>query len=194
MTKHDVFAVTWQGGGGYGDPLDRDPEAVHRDVKAAWVSKEAAKVIYGVITDGATLDAAATAKERSSVRAQRVDGLKNDASKLFKGKPFRSIGANLHLARDSRGVHVITTAGWILCTGSTRWRAGAVSKTLDALPPEYNIRLHERLAVTLHFCPASGTLLAVDVHEKGVEPVDDIVLDLGALEAAEGSRKAEAVV
>ena len=33
--------------------------------------------------------------------------------------------------------------------------------------------------------PASGTLLAVDVHEKGMKPLDDAVLDLAALEKAQ---------
>jgi N-methylhydantoinase B len=189
MTNRDVFAVTWQGGGGYGDPIDRDPEAVHSDVKAGWVSVEAAKVIYGVLTDGEKLDADATKRQRSALREQRVGPLKTDPAKVFKGKPFRSLGANLHLVRDAKGVHVVTTAGWILCTDTTRWRAGAVSSTLEALPPEYNIKLHERLAVTLQYCPASGTLLAVDVHEKGVKPLDDVVLDLAALEKAEGKER-----
>jgi N-methylhydantoinase B len=182
MSNRDVFAVTWQGGGGYGDPLDRDPEAVRRDVNAGWVSAEAAKLIYGVLTDGSTLDAAATGKQRAALRRQRVGRLRDDAAGLFKGRPFRALGANLHLARDARGVHVVTTAGWILCSNTTRWRAGAVSATLDALPAEHNIKLHEGLAMTLYYCPASGTLLAVDVHEKGMKPVDDAVLDLAALE------------
>ena len=37
------------GGGGYGDPLERDPEAVLRDVLERWVSARAAHDIYGVV-------------------------------------------------------------------------------------------------------------------------------------------------
>ena len=33
MTNRDVFAVSWQGGGGYGDPLERDLNAVENDVR-----------------------------------------------------------------------------------------------------------------------------------------------------------------
>jgi N-methylhydantoinase B len=36
------------GGGGWGDPLTRDPALVLRDVLAGWVSREAAEQVYGV--------------------------------------------------------------------------------------------------------------------------------------------------
>jgi N-methylhydantoinase B len=36
------------GGGGYGDPLARDPEAVAEDVREGWVSRERALSVYGV--------------------------------------------------------------------------------------------------------------------------------------------------
>jgi N-methylhydantoinase B len=37
------------GGGGYGDPLERDPAAVLEDVLERWVSREAASDVYGVV-------------------------------------------------------------------------------------------------------------------------------------------------
>ncbi len=40
--------MNYAGGGGYGDPKDRDPEEVRRDVRAGYVTPEAAKEIYGV--------------------------------------------------------------------------------------------------------------------------------------------------
>ena len=36
------------GGGGVGDPQERDPQAVLRDVVDGYVSVEAAKAVYGV--------------------------------------------------------------------------------------------------------------------------------------------------
>ncbi|MSS72747.1 MAG: hydantoinase B/oxoprolinase family protein [Candidatus Latescibacteria bacterium] len=44
------------GGGGFGDPLLRDPEAVARDVKNDKVSLKAAREQYGVVMDGATFE------------------------------------------------------------------------------------------------------------------------------------------
>ena len=55
------------GGGGYGNPMDRDPARVARDVALGYVSPEAAARDYGVAVgpDG-MLDAAATAAMREA--------------------------------------------------------------------------------------------------------------------------------
>ncbi|MSQ70702.1 MAG: hydantoinase B/oxoprolinase family protein [Betaproteobacteria bacterium] len=53
-------------GGGFGPPLERDPEAVRMDVFRGYVSREKAESIYGVIVTAAgELDVAATAKRRA---------------------------------------------------------------------------------------------------------------------------------
>ena len=43
ITNHDVFSVTWQGGGGWGDPIDRDPVQVLADLNARAISRDAAR-------------------------------------------------------------------------------------------------------------------------------------------------------
>ena len=61
------------GGGGCGDPLDRDPDRVLRDVRDEVVGVEAACDTYGVVLDasGARVDAARTASRRRSLREAR---------------------------------------------------------------------------------------------------------------------------
>ncbi|MGI9523373.1 MAG: hydantoinase B/oxoprolinase family protein [Hyphomicrobiaceae bacterium] len=49
--KGDVFRHIHAGGGGWGDPLDRDPEAVLRDVRNGFLSTERALADYGVVVD-----------------------------------------------------------------------------------------------------------------------------------------------
>src|SRR5262245_9464873 len=68
----DVVVMRSAGGGGYGDPLDRDPERVRADVAAGYVSPERARDGYGVAlrADG-TVDAAETARLRSELAAAR---------------------------------------------------------------------------------------------------------------------------
>jgi len=56
------------GGGGYGDPLERDPERVRKDVAERWISRDAAKRVYGVVVGDdelSTVDLPATAALRS---------------------------------------------------------------------------------------------------------------------------------
>jgi N-methylhydantoinase B len=62
---HEVIRLWSGGGGGYGDPLTRDPAAVARDVSAGLVSRERAAEVYGVALDGDEVDPAATARLRN---------------------------------------------------------------------------------------------------------------------------------
>lgn len=63
----DRLIVEMPGGGGYGDPRDRDPESVADDVRNGLVTADCARADYGVVVqaDGA-LDRSATDKLRSS--------------------------------------------------------------------------------------------------------------------------------
>ena len=65
------------GGGGYGDPLERDPDLVRRDVLRHWISAARARDVYGVVFAAEELDATlavdakATQGARSRLRAER---------------------------------------------------------------------------------------------------------------------------
>jgi N-methylhydantoinase B len=56
------------GGGGWGDPLDREPARVLRDVRDGVVSAAAAREVYGVALAGGGVDEAATAALRGEMR------------------------------------------------------------------------------------------------------------------------------
>ena len=59
------------GGGGWGDPLERDPKAVQHDVAEEFISAEAALRDYGVVlTAGHKLDLEATNQRRASMKAK----------------------------------------------------------------------------------------------------------------------------
>jgi N-methylhydantoinase B len=68
----DVVIMQSAGGGGYGDPLARDPERVRRDLQGGYVSPERARAGYGVVlTPGGEVDPAATEAERKRLAAAR---------------------------------------------------------------------------------------------------------------------------
>jgi N-methylhydantoinase B len=182
ITNRDVFAVSWQGGGGWGDPLERDLQSVERDVAAGLVSPNAAKQIYGVVLSGGKVDAKASEESRQRMRLERVGSFDQDPAKFIKPPFLGAISESLFLARDEKGFHVVTKAGYLLASNDTRWRSGARAAVLDSLPAEYGIVLHNNLSITAYYCPATGTLLCVDVHERGKQPVDDVVLDLSSAE------------
>ena len=70
--KNDVLYMRMSSGGGYGDPLDREPERVLIDIENGIVSLQEAREIYGVVVAREALDAAATGELRSSLRRERL--------------------------------------------------------------------------------------------------------------------------
>ncbi|MGD9024083.1 MAG: hypothetical protein PVG52_04520, partial [Desulfobacterales bacterium] len=68
----DVIQFVSAGGGGYGDPQERDPHAVELDVRNEYVSIERAEADYGVIIDPATLKV--DLEKTQELREQRKRG------------------------------------------------------------------------------------------------------------------------
>jgi len=66
----DVYSVRCAGGGGYGDPTERDPAAVLKDVQGGVVSSASAYDVYGVAlsSDGTSVAAAETDAKRRQLR------------------------------------------------------------------------------------------------------------------------------
>lgn len=61
------------GGGGYGDPLDREPERVLADVREGYVTRARAENVYGVIIgDELVVEPEATSIQRAKLRRARV--------------------------------------------------------------------------------------------------------------------------
>lgn len=74
IKRGDVYRHELPGGGGWGDPLERDPARVLRDVRNELVSLRAAREDYGVVLDveHRKIDEAPTASLRAELRARRV--------------------------------------------------------------------------------------------------------------------------
>jgi N-methylhydantoinase B/oxoprolinase/acetone carboxylase alpha subunit len=64
----DAYTLYASGGGGWGDPRERDPEPVRVDVLNEFVSRESAENDYGVVlTEELQVDEEATRKLRETV-------------------------------------------------------------------------------------------------------------------------------
>ena len=70
----DVLHVAAGGSGGWGDPLERDPDAVVRDIKSGFVTPDKAEAVYGVILRNGSYDV----DETKSLRAARIADQKNN--------------------------------------------------------------------------------------------------------------------
>ncbi|GAB4269803.1 MAG: hydantoinase B/oxoprolinase family protein [Deferrisomatales bacterium] len=87
----DSFVRPSAGGGGLGDPLERDPAAVLEDVIDGYVSAERARKDYGVVVQVIdeelceyAVDEEATRRERDHIRRHRVSWLEEDPQEVQK--------------------------------------------------------------------------------------------------------------
>ena len=169
ITADDVLVGQIQGGGGYGDPLARDPESVLRDLEQGLVSAAAAREIYGVVVAEGELDGAATAATRSAIRqARRTDGAVETAT---------IEGDLLHLVAD-------TVAAVVLPDGERHLRCETCHTDLGAYESPYALSATTRdlpFSVTgsratgydedeyllrEYACPGCGTALLHEVQAR----------------------------
>lgn len=75
VQQGDLWIQRVGGGGGYGDPLEREPEDVITDVRQGLVTPETAWAVYRVVYDPGdlVLDAEATHRARADERTARIE-------------------------------------------------------------------------------------------------------------------------
>jgi len=96
LKRGDVIRFETCGGGGWGDPLTRDPERVRQDVARGFITVRGALEDYGVVLDSATLDVdKATTDEE---RRRRADTL----PLIDRGPGFAAAEARWRAARSTR--------------------------------------------------------------------------------------------
>jgi N-methylhydantoinase B len=77
LKKSDIVSIRSGGGGGWGDPLERDPQLVLEDYKDGLINLETANKSYGIIINLEKLivDLEATKKLREEMRRKRSEEL-----------------------------------------------------------------------------------------------------------------------
>ncbi|SAI55770.1 hydantoin utilization protein B [Bordetella ansorpii] len=79
LAPGDVIRLEGNGGGGYGNPMLRDPACVESDVRRHCVSPQAARDVYGVVLVDGKLDAEATRRLRGQAKPAEPNELYNGA-------------------------------------------------------------------------------------------------------------------
>jgi N-methylhydantoinase B len=179
----DVFVLAWAGAGGYGDPLERDPESVRRDLVNGSVTADWAKQAYGVVFDRTgKLDKAATDRTRDQLRAGRlanapkkehfkanVDGARQVAEGLLlvgSGSEDFLACAKCHTrissARDNYKLHCVTESHPV---------TAANPHILD--PNNY---IDDSVVFQTYVCPGCGLLIQTEILRPGGVPLWDLQL------------------
>jgi len=178
LMGEDALYVRWNGGGGFGDPLAREPEAVLADLRAGLVSERAAEQIYGVALLGerSGVDRAATEARRRELRAARGGG------EPPAREPAPRAAAHALVLRGGGAALSVHCAHCEACLqqGPGTWSAGAITRErpLAEILPVYTgaaaLRLRER------FCPQCHSQLDTEIALAGDPPLADWLGGAGA--------------
>ncbi|WP_436698787.1 hydantoinase B/oxoprolinase family protein [Nocardioides sp. BYT-33-1] len=164
LRRGDVVSYSFQGGGGYGDPIDREPAQVAQDVATRQVGRETAADIYGVVLDDAlAVDDAATDARRAAIRAERLGSAPALATGSADSEDGRCLTPDLRVAADG---HVRCTCGHDLGAGAD-WKRSAHRRTVPARAHGPLLRLHEELELREYVCPGCARLLESNVARVG---------------------------
>jgi len=178
LTPDDAWMCLCTGGGGYGDPLGRDPEAVARDVRRGLSTRDEGARLYGVVlaTDG-TVDSGATAQARDEIHKERkehgtapnarVAGLAFDGPERFR------VGETL-AGRDGADGPVLgcRACGHAFGPASDDPRAHAlvIEREIEDLSPVNAYRAESDVILQEFACPACATLFATDLQLRSDDP------------------------
>ena len=95
LKRGDLLRLETCGGGGWGDPLEREPERVRQDVARGFVTGRGAFEDYGVVLEAATLDIDKTATDDERRRRAR------DLPLIDRGPGFDEAETRWRAARNS---------------------------------------------------------------------------------------------
>jgi N-methylhydantoinase B len=167
----DVFIFTGNGGGGVGDALIRNPEAVLWDLSSGYITAEAALSIYGVVVDKAMqLDVEATAQVRDAMRTDRIGRAPT--------RTADAIGRNGGITAAD-GTWVCLYCREPLGDTGANFRDSAVLRETDLVGNHERHEMHirarpaddARFVLREYFCPACASSIVVDVTLAGSETV-----------------------
>ena len=179
--QNDVYAITFFGGGGYGDPLDREPDRVAVDVQQGLVSAGEAARLYGVATKDGVVDEAATAHRRLAMRAERLGrAVEGPLAAIPDDDPASSIRINDYLRAEGGRIRC-RRCGHDHCADDQNYKLSLLCKPIAVTalspvnrdPAEY---VDEPIEFRQFICPGCGSLVETEVALAKEPPVWDVQL------------------
>jgi N-methylhydantoinase B len=185
LAPGDTFEMMTASGGGYGDPLDRDPQAVYRDIIEARVDADIVRDVYGVIlaVDG-SVDMAATEARRTALRRERLARARPAARPVQATVDPSMPEVPLYPGVVQRGnLAVSEWSGDVLAVAPDNWLDGC---------PVLDTHLDDRAGGTImraHLDPTTGRALFVDVIRMSDGPSIEILPERWARAGQEMSKQ-----
>jgi N-methylhydantoinase B len=184
----DVYEVAFAAGASYGDPIERDPEKVRRDVESGDISPGAARDLYRVVLVGGPNDPRVDADATRVLRHQAiVERLGREPASPLETRPplVHKVTEHLDLVRVEGRAHLACTrCGRVLCDARENYKAHAlridraiqVSNPLVGDPARF---IDAAVQFRQFHCPHCGGLIENEVCRAADPLLWDIELAVG---------------
>ncbi|HYB41343.1 MAG TPA: hydantoinase B/oxoprolinase family protein, partial [Candidatus Methylomirabilis sp.] len=181
--RSDIYEVAFAAGAGYGDPIERDPEAVREDVETGDISREAAREIFRVALVGGeepAVDRAATAALRRRAIVERLG--REPSPPAARPPVLIGVTEHLDLVSAAGGRHLACArCGHVLCPVRDNYKAHAlrIDRPIQAANPligDPQRFIDARVEFRQFYCPACGGLIENEVCRGGDPLLHDIEL------------------
>lgn len=164
LADNDILYICWNGGGGFGDPLNRDPQKVAADVARGLVSSEAAADLYGVVFNGGELDPYGTL----AVRASRRSPVHERRDAVPRGERYSET------LRIVAGIICCNRCGEAIATEPWKPKANLRQRPLAELPGATS-STDAQFILREFSCPNCRTLLDTEIARRGDAFLEDTV-------------------
>jgi len=171
MAPGDVYYLAWTGGGGFGDPLQRDPARAAGDAEAGLISRERCCDTYGVVTTAnGDVDRDATAALRIDMRKTRLAEAAPPRIATRQGRSADRLGQSLYgllSLAEVQGEPVLACAACRTVIAPRETDFHDYVPTRVRTPPSLghiDVRADWQ-AYREYFCPGCAALLDVAVEE-----------------------------
>lgn len=174
------------GGGGWGDPLERQPHELQRDLDLGAVTVEGCVRLYGAVVgaDG-RIDEEATKQHRlvaldARRNWQRID----EPTHMPVGelKVASPLGGRMEVVADGNQTFwVRCRCGHILCRAEENWRHFDGREIAEPANISLELRVPPAMEIRRYCCPGCGVLHAVDLCVHDAPEPSDVRLSLTSL-------------
>lgn len=193
----DVVELRTVGGGGYGDPIEREPARVATDVRNGYVSSAVAHEVYGVALDAAgKVDDEGSVARRRRILAERAvwrpatsiagtaEAIASTPAVPPSGEPPRAIHEYV-VARDAKGRRELACAR---CDhelgsygGNYKHHLLVDEGPLTLIPTNQDpaVFLDDQMVFRRYCCPGCQVLMAMEVARSGDPVRPEVLLDAG---------------
>ncbi len=171
IAEGDVVISGTPGGGGFGDPLRRDPQAVARDVLAGLVSEAVASKVYGVVAPRGVR----RRRHRARARGDRRSAGRQAGAAAGAAAPEPRRGAAGRATRSRRSARCCAAARVAQALGghdADQRSIGVARERPLALLGERFAHCDSAYVLRERSCPGCGAAFGVDVQERGERPLE----------------------